>query len=360
LQSRQQYAVFGAQDGYLNSARYLMLGNILVTGGAGYVGSHACKALSDAGYMPVAYDDLCLGNRWAVKWGPLVEANLKNKATLSDTMQEYDIQAVMHFAAYSDVGDSVLDPARYFSNNVALSLNVFDAMLENRVKHLVISSTCAVYGIPDKSPITENTPIAPINPYGLSKAMMEDIAKSYGHAYGFESIALRYFNAAGADIESGIGECHVPETHLIPIVVAAALGERSHIKINGTDYDTPDGTAIRDYIHVRDLATAHVAALNRLMNGGDSVALNLGSGIGHSIRDIINAVRDATGNSPVIREGPRRVGDAPILVADPRKAKIKLDWEARVSDLQTIAESAVQWHRDILPELSRAAEAVSG
>ncbi len=223
---------------------------ILVTAGAGYVGSHACKALAAAGYTPVVYDDFRLGNRWAVQWAPLVEGRLEDRADLEAAIRQYGISTVMHFAAFSNVGESMTDPSKYFTNNVALTLNLLDAMVAADVKNLVISSTCAIYGLPEKLPLTEDTPVAPINPYGSSKAMMEELARWYGTIHGIRTAALRYFNASGADPDGMIGEAHDPETHLVPIMVQAALGQRSYIQINGTDYDTPDGTSIRDYVHV--------------------------------------------------------------------------------------------------------------
>mgnify|MGYP006236171991 CR=1 FL=1 len=325
---------------------------VLVTGGAGYVGSHACKALSQAGYLPVVFDDLRLGNRWAVKWGPFVEASLRDLDALTHTMTEHNIAAVMHFAAYSDVGESMLSPSRYFSNNVAMSQNVLDAMVTCGVSQFVISSTCAVYGQPDQVPIREDAAIAPINPYGASKVMLENMAHWYGRAHGIETTALRYFNAAGADKDGEIGEYHVPETHLIPIVVEAALGIRPFIQVNGTDYDTPDGTAIRDYIHVSDLATAHVAALEHRRKESGLTAYNLGTGRGVSIGEVIAAVGEAAGKAPTVRHGPRRAGDAAVLVADNELVRQALQWQPHQSDIKTIAETAVHWHRDRLPGLA--------
>ncbi len=325
--------------------------NILVTGGAGYVGSHACKALAAAGYLPIVFDDLRLGNRWAVRWGPLVKGALEDREAIVAAIREYNISTVMHFAAYSNVGESMTDPSRYFRNNVSLSLNVFDAMVETGVDRLVVSSTSAVHGIPSQIPMREDAPSAPINTYGASKMMLEEIARWYGFAHGLRTVALRYFNAAGADPDAGIGELHDPETHLVPIAVQAALGHRPFLQINGTDYDTADGTAVRDYIHVRDIAEAHVAALNALNNGGESGAFNLGTGRGLSVREIVDAVNEAAGRHIRIVEGPRRQGDPPVLVADPGQAKCRLGWEARMSDVSQIAETAVRWHRDVLPNI---------
>jgi UDP-glucose-4-epimerase GalE len=240
-------------------------------------------------------------------------------------------------------------PSKYYRNNVAQSLNIFDAMVETGVARLVISSSSAVYGMPAEIPVTEAAPIAPISTYGSSKAMLEEMARWYGMAHGMKTLALRYFNAAGADPDGDIGEYHRPESHLIPITVEVALGERRSMRINGTDYATPDGTAIRDYIHVSDLASAHAAALRFLEDGGEAQALNLGSGHGISIREIIQAVTAAAGRAPKVELGPRRAGDPPILVADPSKAFATLDWQIRHSDITQIAETAVRWHRDYLP-----------
>jgi UDP-arabinose 4-epimerase len=297
----------------------------------------------------VVYDDLRLGNRWAVRWGPLIEAALEDRQALEATIRQYEVSTVMHFAAFSNVGESMTNPSIYFRNNVALTLNLLDAMVAAEVKNLVFSSTCAIYGLPEKLPLTEDTPVAPINPYGSSKAMMEELARWYGEVHGIRTAALRYFNASGADPDGEIGEAHALETHLVPIVVQAALGQRPFIQINGTDYDTPDGTAIRDYVHVYDLATAHVAAMELLEDGQESFALNLGTGHGLSIRQIIDAVSTAAGKAPVITEGPRRAGDPPSLIAEPLRANEMLGWQPRFSRVEQIAETAVRWHRDVLP-----------
>ncbi|MEM0906223.1 MAG: UDP-glucose 4-epimerase GalE [Pseudomonadota bacterium] len=330
---------------------------ILVTGGAGYVGSHTAKALAGAGYLPVVYDDFRRGNRWAVKWGPLVEASLEDADALLSAMRRYDVAAVMHFAAYAYVGESMADPSLYFRNNVANSAGVLDAMVAAGVPALVISSTCASYGVPPAIPISEDMPLTPINPYGASKVMMEDMAKWYGQAHGLRTVALRYFNAAGADPQGEIGECHDPEPHIIPLVIEAALGTRDHIAINGTDYPTHDGTAVRDYVHVSDLARAHVAALQRLLEGGDSAVCNLGTGRGVSIRQIIECASEVCGQAPTVKLGPRRPGDPPELVADPGRARSLLHWQAERSDLPLIMGDAVRWTRDILPGVLKNAPA---
>lgn len=327
-----------------------MTGNrILVTGGAGFVGSHACKVLAQAGHVPVVFDDLRRGNRWAVRWGPFVQASLEDREALLAAMREHRIDAVMHFAAYAYVSESVKHPSDYFRNNVSNSINLLDAMVEAGLSRLVISSTCATYGIPENLPISETTPQKPINPYGQSKKMLEEIAHWYDKCHGIRSVSLRYFNAAGCDPDGEIGEWHEPETHLIPLVVESALGTGGPIRIFGTDYNTPDGTAVRDYIHVMDLARAHIAAVDYLLKDGRTVALNLGTGIGTSVREIIEAIANASGRRPTVIEGPRRPGDPPQLVADPTMATEALGWRALRSDIATIAADTVRWYREIAP-----------
>jgi UDP-glucose-4-epimerase GalE len=318
---------------------------ILVTGGAGYIGSHACKALAAAGYTPVAYDNLVYGHRDAVRWGPLVEADLADGARLADTIRRHGIAAVMHFAAFAYVGESVEKPEIYFRNNVGNTLTLLDAMLETGVRHIVFSSTCATYGTPETVPIAETTPQRPVNPYGETKLMMERALHWYGVAHGIRHVALRYFNAAGADPEGETGEDHAPETHLIPLVLYAALGRRPQIDVFGTDYPTPDGSAVRDYIHVQDLAEAHVRALDYLRADGASTALNLGTGEGHSVREVIAAAERVTGRTIARREVGRRPGDPPALVADARRAREVLGWTPRLSDLDSIIATAWAWHR---------------
>ena len=317
---------------------------ILVTGGAGYVGSHACKALARAGYRPITYDRLIHGHREAVRWGPLVEADLADAERLTDTLKRFDVAAVLHFAAFAYVGESVEQPGLYFRNNVANTLTLLEAMRTSAVRHIVFSSTCATYGIPDRVPISESAPQRPVNPYGESKLMVERMLHWYGSAHGFTHAVLRYFNAAGADPEGEIGEHHDPETHLIPLVLQAALGERTQIDVLGTDYPTPDGTAVRDYIHVQDLAEAHVRALDLLLRGGLSITVNLGTGAGHSVREVIAAAERVTGRRVPRREAPRRFGDPPVLVADPARARELLGWTPKLSDLDTILKTAWAWH----------------
>jgi len=318
--------------------------SVLVTGGAGYIGSHACKALSASGFNPVTFDSLEHGRRSAVRWGPFVHGEVGDTQLLSRTVREYRIEAVIHFAAYAYVGESMHAPERYFRNNVAGTLSLLDAVRANSVEHIVFSSTCATYGLPDSVPIDEAHPQRPVNPYGESKLFLERALHWYGMAHGLRYMALRYFNAAGADSDGEIGECHDPETHLIPSVIEAALGKREVIEIYGTDYPTPDGTAIRDYIHVTDLADAHVRALRYLRANGESSYLNLGTGNGYSVREVVDAVSACAGRPIPVRECARRPGDPPVLVADASRARRVLDWEPRYSGLETIVATAWQWH----------------
>lgn len=318
---------------------------ILVTGGAGYIGCHACKALAGAGYLPVVYDNLCRGQRSAVKWGPLEAHDLSDGRALRAVLAKHEINTVMHFAEYAYVGESMEEPCKYFRNNVANTLTLLEAMLDVGVTRIVYSSTCATYGMLRLERIPEDHPQHPVNPYGEGKLFVERALRWYGEAYGLGWTALRYFNAAGADPDGEIGEDHQPETHLIPLVIQAALGQRPDVEIYGTDYPTPDNTAIRDYIHVTDLAEAHVRALEYLMRGGRSTAFNLGTGRGHSVRDVIRAVERASGRPVPTREAPRRPGDPPVLVADASKAVSVLGLEARYSDLDTIVRTAFDWHR---------------
>jgi UDP-arabinose 4-epimerase len=321
----------------------LMSQSILVTGGAGYVGSHACKTLASAGFRPVVYDNLSRGHAAAVRWGPLVEGDLHDRGRLAAAMRSHGVSAVMHFAAFAYVGESVADPESYYTNNVGGTLALLGAMRDAAVDRLVFSSTCAVYGVPDTVPIRETTAKAPLNPYGETKLAIERTLHWYAGAYGLKYAALRYFNAAGADPDGEIGEDHEPETHLIPLVLRAALGQGKPVEIYGTDYPTADGTAIRDYIHVTDLADAHVRALAALAAGGDSGALNLGTGKGHSVRAVVAAVERIAGRSVPRRETARRPGDPPELVADPALAASRLGWRPLYSDLDTIVRTALAW-----------------
>ena len=318
---------------------------VLVTGGAGYIGSHTAKALARAGHEVVVLDNFSGGHRWAVKWGPCVEGDLGDTALVTQALKTYGIDAVLHFAASIQVGESVRDPKKYFWNNVVNTLHLLDAMLAAGVPHIVFSSSAAVYGNPEKVPIPEEHPTRPVNPYGDTKLMMERALQWYGAAYGIRWAALRYFNAAGADPEGELGEEHDPESHLIPLVIRAALGRIPYVEVFGTDYASPDGTAVRDYIHIADLADAHLKALQYLARGGESRAMNLGTGKGHTVREVITAVSNVSGVPVPTRDAPRRAGDPPALVADPAQATSLLGWKPRYAGLLEIVESAWKWHK---------------
>jgi UDP-arabinose 4-epimerase len=318
--------------------------NLLVTGGAGYIGSHTCKALASAGYQPITYDNLSTGHRWAVKWGPLVVGDLADKECLCSTMLEFDVQAVLHFAAHAYVGESMTAPRKYFHNNVVNSLSLLDAMLDAGVRRIVFSSSCATYGNPQLLPIGEEHIQIPVNPYGETKLCVEKALRWYEEAYGLRSVTLRYFNAAGADPEGEIGECHDPETHLIPLAIAAAQGTIPHLTIFGSDYATPDGTPVRDYVHVSDLASAHVKAVDRLFEGSRSLRLNLGTGQGYSVREVISAVAQAAKRPVPIKAAPRRSGDPASLIAGAGHAKAALGWTPQLSEIGTIVDTAWHWH----------------
>lgn len=330
---------------------------VLVTGGAGYIGSHTCKALAAAGYSPVALDNLVHGHRWAVRWGPLEQADLADRDALEQVLRRHDIGAVVHFAAFAYVGESMADPGKYFRNNVANTLNLLEAMRATNVGRIVFSSTCATYGVPDTVPIAEDHPQRPVNPYGEAKLFIERALHWHGVAHGLRWMALRYFNAAGADPDGEIGEDHDPETHLIPLAIETALGRRRELQVMGTDYPTRDGTAIRDYIHVTDLADAHVRALRHLEANGASCALNLGTGRGYSVREVIAMVERVGGRPVNARNAPRRAGDPPALVAAPGRARELLGWEPRWSTLETIVQTAYRWHRARAPGVEQRAAA---
>jgi UDP-glucose-4-epimerase GalE len=319
--------------------------SILIVGGAGYIGSQTAKVVAAAGLQPVVFDNLVYGHEWAVKWGPLVRGDLADRALLVDVMKRHRVEAVIHFAAYAYVGESVTNPRKYFGNNVVGSLNLLDAMLDAGVRDIVFSSTCATYGEPRAVPIPEDHPQQPVNPYGESKLAVEKMLHWYSQAYDLRYAALRYFNAAGADPDGEIGEDHDPETHLIPLAIDAARGARRPLDVYGTDYPTPDGTAIRDYIHVVDLAEAHVRALERLRTGGVPLQLNLGTGRGHSVREVVAAIGKVAGRPVPFREVGRRPGDPPELVADNRGATEILGWKPRFADLDVIVEHAWRWRQ---------------
>lgn len=313
---------------------------ILVVGGAGYIGSHTARALRHEGYEVLIYDNLSIGYARLAQGFELIEGDIADRQRLESILPRVD--AIMHFAAHAYVGESVEDPRKYFHNNVAGGMTLLNAALDAGIRRFVFSSTCAVYGIPERVPITEDTPRNPVNPYGISKMFLERALESYDQAYGMRFASLRYFNAAGADESGEIGELHDPETHLIPLALAAAAPGKSELKVFGSDYPTPDGTCIRDYIHVNDLADAHVRALRYLEKGGESLALNLGSGSGHSVNEIIHAVEEVTGYSVRRRAVARRPGDPPALVADPSRAERMLTWKASRS-LENIVATAWKW-----------------
>ncbi len=316
---------------------------VLVTGGAGYIGSHTAKALARAGYRVVVYDNLSRGHRWAVRWGPLEEGELLDTEHLRKVMVAERVGAVLHFAALIEVGESMKTPETFFRNNVSGSLSLLNAMRDAGVRRIVFSSTCALYGFPEKVPIAEDTPTAPLSPYGESKLMVERLLHWEGICHGLQWMALRYFNAAGADADGESGESHSPETHLIPSLLAAALGRRPACPIFGGDYPTPDGTCIRDYIHVTDLADAHVLALRHLQEGNPSTVLNLGTGDGFSVNQILAAAERIIGKPiPISRQG-RRPGDPPRLVAAPQKAFEQLNWKPAHSSIENIIETAWKW-----------------
>lgn len=317
---------------------------ILIVGGAGYIGSHVNKFLSERGYETLILDNLTKGHREHVKWGELIEGDLGDRRLLNRILTEYDVEAVMHFAAFTDVGESVQKPGDYYRNNVVNTMNLLDSMLKNGVGRFVFSSTCAVYGNPSEIPITEEHPLNPISPYGRSKLMVEEILRDYSDAYDLSYVSLRYFNAAGADPEVEIGELHEPETHLIPIVLDAAMGLRDSVRIFGTDYPTPDGTCIRDYIHVMDLADAHWRALEYL-EGERSGVFNLGNGNGFSVMEVIETCREVTGASIRVVEDQRRPGDPPELVGSSERAREILGWSPVFTELEEIIKTAWNWHR---------------
>ncbi|MCG2722128.1 MAG: UDP-glucose 4-epimerase GalE [Thermodesulfovibrionales bacterium] len=317
---------------------------ILIVGGAGYIGSHVNKFFSLRGYRTVVFDNLVYGHREFVKWGEFFFGDLADKEQIRRCFREYAIDAVMHFSAFAYVGESVADPAKYYLNNVANTLNLLEVMREFQVRHFIFSSTCATYGIPGTVPIPEDHPQKPVNPYGRSKLMIEEILKDYDSAYGIKHINLRYFNAAGADPDTEIGEQHDPETHLIPLAIDAALGRREDIRIFGTDYPTKDGTCIRDYIHVMDLADVHIKALEYVKDGETSDSFNLGNGTGHSVREVIDTVKRISSRDFRVIETERRAGDPPVLIGSSQKAIATLGWRPQFADIGTIVETALRWH----------------
>lgn len=318
---------------------------VLVTGGAGYIGSHACKVLAQEGYLPVVFDNLSNGHEWAAKWGPLEQGDILDRSALDRAIERHRPSACLHFAAFAYVGESVADPGKYYRNNVAGSLTLLESLKEHGIDKFVLSSTCATYGIPDRVPIDEAMPQAPINPYGASKLMVERILADFHSAHALRSASLRYFNASGADPGTEIGEDHDPETHLVPLVLDAAVGDRDAITVFGTDYDTADGTCVRDYIHVTDLAKAHVLALKALEQGLEHRAFNLGNGQGYSVREVIASVERVTGRPVPVKLGERRPGDPARLISNSARAAKELQWSPQIIDLDEIISTAWAWHQ---------------
>lgn len=319
---------------------------VLVVGGAGYIGSHCVRQLLEAGHQPVVLDNLVFGHRKAVNPGiPFYAADLGDRSTVEKILRDENIELVMHFAAFAYVGESVEKPFKYYNNNLIATLHLLEAMHAVGVRKFVFSSTCATYGIPQKLPITEDLPQNPINPYGQTKLDVENALKAIALAHGFSFAAFRYFNAAGAAEDGSIGEDHNPETHLIPLIIDVVLGKRDHIKIFGTDYPTPDGTCLRDYVHVDDLARAHIAVFDKLEKPGSAYFYNLGTGKPYSVREVIQAVEKVTGKKVKVVEAERRAGDPPALYADSSKAKRELGWKIRYDDIESIVETAWKWHQ---------------
>ena len=320
--------------------------NILVVGGAGYIGSHMCKYLSRNGYQPIVLDNLVRGHGQAVKWGPFIRGSLSDRGILNQVFSEYAISAVMHFAAFAYVGESVEHPARYYQNNVTETLHLLEAMITADIRRFIFSSSCAVYGEPEETPIFETHPLNPISPYGRSKLMVEQILDDFHRAYGITYISLRYFNAAGADPDGELGEDHRPETHLIPLVLKVALGQQDDIRIFGDDYATKDGTCVRDYIHIEDLARAHLLSLDRLLSDKEGGVYNLGNGAGYSVREVVEIARKVTGKPIPVKICPRRPGDCSVLVGSGLKARSELGWRPQYPDLYTIIDTAWAWHQN--------------
>lgn len=320
---------------------------VLVTGGAGYIGSHTTKELLKQGFEVVVFDNLSSGNKEFVLAGGLIVGDLMDKAAIRNVFKSGDIAAVLHFASLIQVGESYLDPRKYYGQNLVSSLNLLDAMLEAGVKNFIFSSSAAVYGVPRQIPIPEDHPLLPINPYGQTKFFVEKILQDYDRAYGLKFISLRYFNAAGADPGGDLGEMHDPETHLIPNILSVILGKKEYLEIYGTDFPTPDGTAVRDYIHVTDLSSAHVLALQKLLSSSQSEFINLGTNKGYSVREVIAKTEEITGKKVPSRQKSRREGDVPVLLASKERAERLLGWKLRYSELGTIIETAWKWHKKL-------------
>ena len=318
---------------------------VLVAGGAGFIGSHTAKLLRQSGFLPVVVDNLVTGNRWAARFGPYVEGSIADRSLIQKTIEEHKIQGAILFAAHAYVGESTQHPAKYYRNNICESLAFLDTLLAMDVKALVFSSSCSIYGIQKEIPIREDSPKDPLSPYAETKLFLENAARWYDQAYSLRTVCLRYFNAAGADPEGEIGEWHDPETHLIPLTIQSALGG-PRLRILGSDYPTPDGTAVRDYIHVTDLADAHVRALRYLFDGGASAQFNCGTGDGHSVQQVVDMVERVSGRKVAVDHAPRRQGDAPALVADPRRIRETLGWIPRHSSLESIVRTAWSWYSE--------------
>ncbi|MDB2414992.1 UDP-glucose 4-epimerase GalE [Rickettsiales bacterium] len=321
--------------------------SILVTGGAGYIGSHICKALKLSGYNPVTYDNLVTGNAHAVKWGPLENGDVLDRDRLIEVIKKYDTKAVIHLAAYIAVGESVENPGKYYKNNVMGGLSLLEAMCKTDMDKIIFSSTAAVYGIPEIVPLTEESKTLPINPYGFSKFAVEHMLQDYKISHDLKSVILRYFNVAGADPESEIGCEHKKPNNLIPILMNVQSQKQDYLQIFGNDYQTEDGTAVRDYIHVSDLADAHILALEYLINDGDNEIFNLGTGKGRSVAEVVDSVKRVTGKDVPIKNAPRRAGDPPILFADASKANNILKWQPKHTDLDSIIKTAWDWQKKI-------------
>ncbi len=319
---------------------------VLVAGGAGYIGSHTVKELARSGFDILVFDNLSSGRREFAGGAPFVQGDLLDRETLRAAFRSRPIEAVLHFASLIRVGESYADPRKYYAHNLGSSLNLLEAMLKAGVGKLIFSSSAAVYGVPRETPIPENHPLEPVNPYGRTKRMVEEILEDYDRAYGLRSISLRYFNAAGADPEGGLGECHDPETHLVPNVLMSLLGKIPRLVVHGNDFPTPDGTAVRDYIHVTDLAAAHVMALRALLSGGASDRINLGTNAGYSVLEVLRQAEEVTGRKIPFEFGPRRQGDVPVLLASTERAAHVLGWTPKLSSLETIIRTAWDWHRN--------------
>ncbi|MBK8189891.1 MAG: UDP-glucose 4-epimerase GalE [Vampirovibrionales bacterium] len=319
---------------------------LLVTGGAGYIGSHCVKQLlaQRDGWSVVTLDNLSTGFRRFIR-GEFVEGSTADRALVLETLRRYDVKAVMHFAAFAYVGESVSDPEKYYDNNVCAALTLLSAMREAQVNEFIFSSSCATYGLPQRLPLTEDHPLAPVNPYGFTKRVVEEILSDFSRAYGLRYVSLRYFNAAGADPEGDIGEAHDPETHLIPLALQAAAGQRPALQVFGSDYPTPDGTCIRDYVHVNDISRAHLLALAYLQGGGASQVFNIGTEHGYSVREVIDCCQTVTGRRVPVVEGPRREGDPPMLVANAEKIRRELGWKPEYDSLKPTIETAWAWEQ---------------